>query len=249
MQDLNNSKFLTTKTRSRDENKKFMKNKIDSKSGRRSSTALPKLAALILTLLTLLALPAMADQRGDEFNVPRTFVLSPAQDIVTASAQVTNNPVLVRMLDGYAAVNIFAYTNAGASGGTMTFTLQGSVDTTNWFNIGSFALISGATTFLYTNTFYSTNLIATNSVLLPGTYTYPSPSGQGYVGPYLASLPYTNSGAVTISSAAGFAGFEQMGFSIGDAPPYLRGIWTPGGTVTNWTVGATVTAIPIGTLK
>lgn len=198
--------------------------------------------ALLLTILIAAIVPSAFAQRGfDSFNVPRTIQLSLNQNIGTANAvNLTNSPIIVRYLDGICAVTVVASTNLATSG-TISLTLQGSQDSTNWANINNYAIITGLTSQIYTNTFYGgTNLTVTNNYLLPGTYIYPNAANTGFVGPYLQSLQYTNQGSFTLSE-----GLQQIGFDIGTVPSYMRTILTVSAVgSTNWTVAASVTAIP-----
>lgn len=179
-------------------------------------------------------------QRGfDMFAVPRTVVLAGPQDINTiGTAPVTNGPVSTPIFDGIASIDLFAYTNTGTSGGTMTATLYGSNDKTNFTAITGYALISSTTAITYTNYQYGNAQPSTNNYLLPGTIVVPTAATAGFAIPYLNPLPFTNTGPVTISAG----GYQKVGLSINDYARYLYVVWTPGGTATNFTVGATMTA-------
>jgi len=182
-------------------------------------------------------LTASAQLGFDSYNTLRTYVLSypsnyAAITLTTNQAFDTLNPV------GVAAVDIFTATNSGTAGGTLTFTLQGSSDTTNWSNCTNLAFISSYTASYITNFYYGgTNLIATNSVLLPGTTTSPTAWSAGFATPFLKPLPFTNSGALTVNPP----GFYKIGFNVKDQNRYLRCIWNAGGTISNYTAGATIT--------
>src|ERR1700690_2351856 len=111
-------------------------------------------------------LPASAQLGFDSYNPLRTYILTAPANF--AAIQLTTNaPFDTLNPVGVAVVDIFAYTNTPTTGGTLTFTLQGSTDTTNWSNCTNLAFINSYTTSLITNFYYgSTNLFVTNSILL-----------------------------------------------------------------------------------
>lgn len=187
----------------------------------------------------LFAVPCFAQRTIDTFGAVRTVVLSPAQNLVVGVAAVTNGPIDMKLFEGVAKVDIFSMTNTGNTGGTLTCTLYTSPDQTNLTALSNFALISGTTAVNYTNLYYGgTSLWTTNNYLLPGTITTPTASSAGFATKYLASLPYTNSGAITVTSK----GYVEVGYNVADANRYLYAVWTPGGTFTNFTTGAVLTA-------
>jgi hypothetical protein len=199
-------------------------------------------AMLVLMAFMLALVPQAHAQRGwDSFNVPIKVNLGAGVINNTTGLTVTNSPVLLRMLDGVCAVDIYAQTNLVGSAvvGTLTYTLQSSPDQTNWTSVPNFALISAPTAITYTNAYYgSTNLLSTNNFLIPGTYIYPNAASGGFVGPYLQSLPYTNAMPVSLST-----GYQTIGFDVDNVGSYVRSIWTATGT--NWSVGSTIMAVPI----
>ena len=195
-----------------------------------------KIIMLILAVASL-SLPAFAQRSTDLYGAPRSIVLSSAQNFVNGSAVVTNGPIDVRLLDGTALVTIFSATNTGTTGGTMTAQLYGSQDQTNLTAL-TYSLAT-ATSVSYTNYWYDTNgLKATDVYLLPGTITTATASTAGFAGSYLVPAPFTNTGAITCSAKYP----TQVGVIIGDAPRYLYIVWTPGGTATNFTCSAVITA-------
>lgn len=198
-----------------------------------------KLNKYIMPILAVasLSLTAFAQRSSDLYGAPRTVVLSATKSFTGATGIVTNGPIDIRLLDGIAAVNIFSASNSATAGGTLTATLLGSQDQTNYSAI-TYSLAT-ATSVAYTNFWYDTNgLKATDVYLLPGTVTTPTASSAGWATPYLVSAPFTNTAAITCSPLYP----TQVGVSIGDAPRYLYIVWAPGGTVTNFTTSATVTA-------
>lgn len=191
---------------------------------------------LAISSIAGFCLTASAQRGFDYFFVPGSLVL-PANNFSAGTGSITNGPYDVRTFDGIAKVDLFCYTNSVTAGGTMTAQLFGSDDTTNKTALSGIAFVNGTTAVNYTNGYYGgTNLIATNSYLLPGTITTPTAATAGFATPYLTELPFTNSGAITIPT-----GWSEMGFSISDAKRYIYIVWTPGGTVTNFTAGGVLT--------
>jgi hypothetical protein len=182
----------------------------------------------------------------DEFFATRTDVLCSPTNIIggagaTYAGPLTNQWQFLESFSGGAKIDILATTNVGTSGGTMTCTVQVSTDTTNVATITNIAMITAPTLSTITNTYYgSTTLLSTNAVLIPGTLTTPTASSAGFATPYPADSPYTNGGAVTLSAGVPM----QIGFLVQNQPRYLRTIWTPAGSATNWTVSAVLTARP-----
>lgn len=194
-----------------------------------------KLFFLLLALLAAFAIPAQAQRSINFFGAPRTVIASAPQNLTAASGSVTNTIDLLAF-DGIVSVDIFSCTNTGTTGGTLTATLYGSNDQTNLTAI-SYALAT-ATSVSYTNRFYGgPNLTATDVYLLPGTWTTPATATAGWATPYLVEAPMTNTAALTVTSR----NFYHLGISAADSGRYLHIVWTPGGTATNFTVGATVT--------
>lgn len=200
------------------------------------------LEALVFLALLALALPASAQRGFDVFGIPRTAILAAPLNLTAASNAVTNGPVDIRVLDGIARIDLFTHTNTGNSGGTLTATLYGSTDTTNLTLLSSFAFINSTTAVNYTNYYFgqgTNSFTVTNKWLLPGTIVTPTPATAGFQTKYLnpATVPFTNAAAITVTPPAQY----EIGFNAGDALRYLYIVWTPGGTFTNFTVGALVT--------
>ena len=65
----------------------------------------------------------------------------------------------------------------------------------------------------------------------------PIPALSGYVTGNLQPLGYTNGGPVSLTAGVP----SQVGFIIDQQPRYFRIVWTAGGSVANWTVGARLT--------
>lgn len=205
-----------------------------------------KFNKLFLTILAVAGLCGSAwAQRGfDSFNTPKTLVVCNAQNFVNGTGIVTNGPYDIRVLDGLASVDVFAVTNTGATGGTMTLTIQSSANSSNNFaNVTGLAFINSMTSISYTNA-SNTNSWATDVFLVPGTFSTYNPAVNLAAGTILNPPAYTNSGALTLPN-----GYSKIGWSVDDSSRYVQFIWTPGGTSTNWTVGAELTGINPVTLK
>ena len=196
--------------------------------------------------LLIATMTCQAQRSFDMFNVPKTIVLAAPQNFTVNGGVglITNGPVDIRMFDGLACIDIFSTTNTGTTGGTLTATVETSPDNTTWTALTNYALISSTTSILYTNS-ANTNTVATDVFLIPGTYTNYSVTANLSAGTVLQSLPYTNGGAVTITTK----GYYKLGWSIGDGGRYAHIVWTAGGTTTNFTAGATITAVNEGPLK
>lgn len=200
-----------------------------------------KLKNIILAAVAAmcLAIPASVNAQGfgaDVFGAYRTVVL--ANTGVKSGAAigiVTNNPIDIRDFCGIGKVDILVTTNAG--GGTLTATIETSPDLTNWTAIANYANATSATQ-ISTNTYYGSSLLATNTLLLPGTITTPTSATAGFATPYLAPAAFSSSGAVTVTAGGTFS----IGFNIADQPRYMHIVWTPGGTVTNYGAFAILTA-------
>lgn len=195
---------------------------------------------LLAVALCAVGFSAHAQRGFDYFSVPRTLNLVSSPNIV-AGGVLTNQGADIHTFDGIAKIDIFVMTNTGATGGTISFLPQVSNDNSNWSTANSFAFINTNTQVIYTNNYYAggTNAFSvTNNYLLPGTAVFPTASSSGWATPYLnpATVPFTNNAAVSLP-----LGWSEIGFSIGDYPRYLRVVWVPGGTVTNFTGGAVLT--------
>jgi hypothetical protein len=189
---------------------------------------------LALTAVCAVTFTASAQRGFDEFGVPVADVLQ-APALLTA-VNTTSAPVDVRVFDGLAAVYISSLTNAG---GAVTATIETSADTTNWTALANYAQITSTTSIIYTNS-ANTSIYATSVYLIPGTYTTPVAATSGLAAvKYLAPLPYTNSGALTITKS----GVYEIGWSIGDSGRYAHIVWNDPGEATNSTA---VSAIIVG---
>ena len=192
------------------------------------------------SLMALAACATVRAQNFDTFSQPRAIVLAPPTVLTAAAATVTNGPIDIGGYLGTANIDIFSCTNAG---GALTASLYTSSDETNLVAVSNYALISGSTSYSYTNRIYGgTNVYATNPLLLPGTITaVPTPSGVGFAGSYLdtTTVPFTNSAAITITAK----GVYRVGLRAADQRRYLYIVWTPTGSNSNDIVGATFNGI------
>lgn len=186
------------------------------------------LAVVILAL----AMPAAAAIDDDVFTTTRTVLIGTPGQLVHNILLTTNGPVDLLGYTGRGQIILNVATNMTVLG-TVTATIETSPDSTNWTGLGNFALINSATSVSYTNLYYGgTNLIVTDSFLLPYTATLPSAASAGFSTPYPAnSIPFTNAaGAITVSSMA--TPFI-VGLNLTDNPRYIHVIWTAGGGATN----------------
>jgi hypothetical protein len=180
----------------------------------------------------------------DTYKAARTYILAPPQNLTVNGGvpTVTNGPIdLVRMV-GTAAIFFDTVTNSGTTGGTLTAQLYGSADQTNLVAVANYYVITNTTSEYITNAYYGgTNLITTNTVLLPGTLTYPNGALAGSTTPYLTYSLATNTGAITLSGPANKT--VEVGLNTDDQLRYLYVIYTAGGTITNFTTSAKVVTV------
>lgn len=199
-----------------------------------------KFKNLILAAVAALCLVApRAHAQGfgnDVYGSYRTVVLAnTGVESGAAVGIITNNPIDIRDFCGIGKIDVLVCTNAG--GGTLTVTFETSPDLTNWTAIANYAL-STSTSQISTNTFYGSSLKATNTVLIPGVVTTPTAATAGFATPYIVPAAFTNSGALTVSSAGAYS----IGVNIADQPRYIHAVWTGTGTVTNYSGFAVLTA-------
>jgi hypothetical protein len=194
------------------------------------------------SILVLVAVGVMACVvRAQEFpaQTSRTLVLSAMQTMsVSAVGVVTNGPQDKIGAIGQGYIDIVSLTNA--AGNIETAQIYTSPDQTNLTALANYALISSPTTINVTNSLLSnaTNVAVANLVLLPGTITTPTAATAGYAIPYLAELPFTNTGAITITAKGTYRVIIN---NIQDANRYFYIVYTPSGSATNMVVGANLT--------
>lgn len=196
-------------------------------------------AAVLAAMLTLFVLPAPAQGNFDATAAKTVVVDGPRLIIGASSSTVTSSQIDTRGFQGIAKLTLFACTN---SDGTVTATVKTSPDTNTWTALQNYSLAT-ATSLHYTNSALanSTNEAATDTFLLHGTLTTPSPN----TGTYVLPAPRTNSGAVSLVGKQ----FYEISFDVSDQNRYLQVVWTTGGTVTNVVVGAVLSGYAQGALK
>lgn len=195
-----------------------------------------KIFSRILMVAALLAAVVTAPaQNSDTFNATRTVIVAGPTLLTAAVPIVTNGPIDLHGFYGIAKVDIFSFTNAGS---TVTAQFYTSPDTTNLTTLANYASAT-ATSVITTNANLGvgTNITATQTYLLPGTWTTPTAASAGFATSYLLPAPLTNSGAITVTAK----NFYQIGFNAGDNARYLYVVWTASGGNTNGVVGATLT--------
>jgi len=186
----------------------------------------------LLAMIFSLVFSAEAQLGYDIFGGARVANVIPPQNLLAGASLVTNTVDLVNF-DGNASLLLYANTN-GATGGTLTATLYSSFDKTNFTAVNTYALAT-ASTIVSTNRYYGgTNLTSSTSYLLPGVWTTPTASSAGWATPYFAPALYTNSAAITLSNPT----VVNVGLPVNDLGRYLHIVYTVGGSVTNYTVGA-----------
>lgn len=198
---------------------------------------------IALAGMALCASTANASLGFDTFKAARTYQVAAPQNIgwVATGGSVTNGPIdLVKTL-GVGKIDFLTVTNTGTTGGTLTATLYGSSDNTNYVAISNYALVQTTTPDAISNFYYggTNGIVVTNNVLLPGTVVIPNAATTGYATRYLSYYPFTNTGAITLTSSK----LTQVGLSIDDQLRYLYVVYTPAGTVTNFTAGAVLTTV------
>lgn len=190
---------------------------------------------ILLISLFAFALSAQAQLAYDIFGSSRVANVTPIQNLSVGTALATNT-IDIGILEGKASLLIYATTNTGTTGGTLTATLYSSFDRTNFTAVSTYALAT-ASTITTTNRYYGgTNLTSSTSYLQPGVWTTPTASAAGWATPYLNPAMFTNSAAITLSPTT----TANIGISVADLGRYLHIVYATGGSVTNFTVGAVI---------
>jgi hypothetical protein len=196
-----------------------------------------KLSLMFLAVASL-SLTAFAQRGIDMFGAPRSIVLASPALLSNATPIATNGPIDTHGFDGIAVVDIQTLTN-GTGANTLTAQLFTSPDQTNLTALANYANAVSASKSI-TNSMYggTTNLIATQTELSPGTVTTPTAATAGWATPYLVPAQFTNTGAITVTTK----GYYRVAYNVADAARYLYIVWTDaGGTVTNATYSALFT--------
>jgi hypothetical protein len=198
-----------------------------------------KFNKFILGLAAVGVMVCVASAQEFPVSVTRTLVLSTMQTLSGgAVGVVTNGPQDKIGAIGQGYIDIFSSTNAG--GNVETAQIYTSPDQTNLTALSNFALITAPTTISVTNSLLAnaTNVAVSNLILLPGTITTPAAAVSGYAVPYLAELPFTNTGAITISSKGTYRVIIN---NMQDLNRYVYIVYTASGSGTNIAVGANLT--------
>jgi hypothetical protein len=173
-----------------------------------------------------------AQAQFDYFAQPRTIQMLPSKFLSVGFTNIGTgtlsgawtNSIDVHGSDGIAKLDLVVVSNtAGASvQAYLTNSLVTSVDNTNWVPLTTVA-IATSTAVSYTNLMYGTNLIVTDTYLLPGTVSTITTGTSGYAPPnavlgLLVPAPYTNSITGANQSATAIYSY---GFNIADAYRYI----------------------------
>jgi hypothetical protein len=175
---------------------------------------------------------ASAQVGFDTFAGTRSLVIgAPSLWATTAGINtVTNGPVDIVGFSGRGCI----YLTSVIPGGTLTAQVYTSPDSTNWTALANYAAITSATSVSITNSYptgVGTNLVVTDSYLLPYTATTPTAFSAGFNTPYPLYNQWTNTGAVTATSN----GTRVIGINLTDSARYVQVVWTGTGTATNGT--------------
>lgn len=193
---------------------------------------------LLAAVLALgLALPLCSRAQFNVYQETRAIALAgPAVIVGGGNNFVTNNWVDTHGYEGIAKIDLFGITNAA---GAVSVLLEASDDQTNAIALANYSIAS-ASSIVYSNLYYPNVIKATNNFLLPGSIVSPTAATAGFAIPYftVASNPFTNSGSITLGST----NIVEIGYNISDAKRYVRAIWNPSGSATNFTYGALLTA-------
>lgn len=194
-----------------------------------------------LSLISVLAVQTCQAQL-DVFKSTRTLVVQ--QPVVLSGAALTNASVDLVGFFGYVKLDLCVNTNGGsgdsaaAGAGTLTATILSSNDTNTWTLVPYAQAL--ATSLSYTNYPLGTNAVFTDTFLMPGTNTYPTAATAGFATPYLASIPMTNTTAISIKGTAVYS----VGFNATDAGRYLQVAWAAtNDKTTNAVVSAVLTGV------
>lgn len=189
-----------------------------------------KTISALAVAAAVLCWPAPARAQYDIYHGTRTTLMAAptAQVITDAVNDYTNSAVDKIGYTGIGTITLIAVTN-GSTGAAITATIQTSADSTNWTDLSNYGLVSSTTTINYTNGLGGTNLIASNSVLLPYTWTVPSVAAAGWATPYPVWSPFTNTGAITVTASGAFL----VGLNLDDCARYVHVKWHMTGSATN----------------
>lgn len=190
-----------------------------------------KFISKILTTVAMLGLCASAMAQADYFAGARTVALVYPQSVNAGSS--SNFCTDIHGYEGIAKIDIVTLTNGACSAATLN--IYTSSDRTNWYSLSNYA-VATSNSIVITNIYYPGVQLATNVYMLPGTATTPTLPGAGFATPYIATAPFTNNGAITLTT-----GLQTIGFSIPDSQRYIQFFYNFTGASTN-TVSAVLTA-------
>ena len=183
----------------------------------------------------VLLLAVSAQAQFDTFSVPRTIVITPPTILTADDHPRTSLPFDTHGFQGVAKIDFTCMTNT--VGGTLTVCLNESSTGTNaWTPLTN--CVAYATSVSVENTF-DPLLTTTNIFLLPGVLTTPTAATAGFANIYLKPAQFTNTvSALSLTPNAVY----EIGYQISNAKRFLQAVYTTGGTVTNITVSAVLTA-------
>ena len=168
-----------------------------------------------------------------------------AISVANASGGVTNGPVDTINWIGDAKLDVFAYTNAAVN--TVSLTIQGSTDTTNWTAITNISLATAGslkitnTAVLSGSTYYfGTNLVVTDNFLYPFAVTTPQAFSAGYSTPYPYENQFTNSSPISLNAN----GWTEIGLHTSALPRYLQLVYFAGGAGATNVTASSIWTVP-----
>lgn len=185
--------------------------------------------ALCFVAVLLMAAGFGFDFFGD--SKVNTIAMVPPQGVNAGSS--SNFCVDVRGLTGTAKIDLVTLTNGACSAATLQ--IYTSPDRTNWTALANWANAT-SNSIILTNNNYAGAQLATNIFMIPGTITTPTASTAGYATPYVLPAPFTNTGAITLTT-----GLQTIGIQIADQTRYIQLFYLFTGASTN-TIAATLTA-------
>lgn len=196
---------------------------------------------LAAVLSGCLIAPVLSHAAGDDdlFAGAKTMILAPPKFFTVNVNNFTNGPYDMRGFRGIAKIDLILGTNSDC---TMVCALQGSTTGTNaWTTMTNFCQAT-QTTFNLTNNMigWGTNtLVCTNTYNLAGTISTATPATSGFAGRFIdPGVMFTNAASFTLVGS----NVVTVACSIDDQPRFWRLLWTTGGTLTNETAAAILTA-------
>jgi hypothetical protein len=143
---------------------------------------------------------------------------------------------------GVARIDAEIYLPPNAATNIPTLSWASSPDRTNWtlisYGIGtsnSFSITNGYWSYASGTNFTVSTVIATNTVILPGTTNVPNAAQTGAATAYFTGAPLTNTGAYAVFSVSAQTGGARYSFYFKPADMtgrYLRATYTDAGATT-----------------